>query len=466
MYFMQLERHTSAHARLLRVFALLALAGPARGQFNLAPPETPLLAAAASGDTAAVERLLKAGADPNQGRLLGMPPVMFPLMMHNRGMWQAFVDARADLRIRDSAGATTLMWAIYDGSPDPDMLQQILAAGVDPNARDAKGDTALAWAMRRGNAGAVHILETAGSSRNSQIREAVQKSLALLQQSSPQFIRVSGCVSCHHQVLPSLAAAIARDHSIAFDERETARDVEATMAMWKNTRDYMNRDAHRIPNPPIVVSYSLLGLAAQKYPADETTRALVRFVSEYQGADGSWRSDIRRPPMEASDVTATALSLRALQLYGGDQQRVARAAAWLAAQEPASNEERTMQLLGLYWSRAYRAQMGRRAAALIAAQLPGGGWSQCGTPEADAYATGQSLYALYTAGMLKSTDAAYRKAVDYLLRTQLADGSWLVVSRSHPVQPYKESGFPHGPNQWISAAGTSWAAMALGLAAE
>jgi hypothetical protein len=32
-----------------------------------------------------------------------------------------------------------------------------------------------------------------------------------------------------------------------------------------------------------------------------------------------------------------------------------------------------------------------------------------------------------------------------------------------PVQPYKESGFPHGRHQWISAAGTSWAAMALGL---
>ena len=87
------------------------------------------------------------------------------------------------------------------------------------------------------------------------------------------------------------------------------------------------------------------------------------------------------------------------------------------------------------------------------------------TPEADAYATGQALVALYTAGVLQPTDAAYAKAVNYLLRTQLADGSWLVVSRSFPVQPYKESGFPHGKDQWISAAGTSWAAMALSLAA-
>jgi hypothetical protein len=34
------------------------------------------------------------------------------------------------------------------------------------------------------------------------------------------------------------------------------------------------------------------------------------------------------------------------------------------------------------------------------------------------------------------------------------------------VQPYFESGFPYGHDQWISAAGTSWATMALSLAVE
>src|SRR5262249_42760575 len=102
---------------------------------------------------------------------------------------------------------------------------------------------------------------------------------------------------------------------------------------------------------------------------------------------------------------------------------------------------------------------------LLAKQQQGGGWSQLDTPEADSYATGQALYALYTAGVLRANDEAYRKGVDFLLRTQLPDGSWLVASRSFPLQPYKESGFPHGKDQWTSAAGTSWAAMALSLAA-
>jgi N-acyl-D-amino-acid deacylase len=45
----------------------------------------------------------------------------------------------------------------------------------------------------------------------------------------------------------------------------------------------------------------------------------------------------------------------------------------------------------------------------------------------------------------------------------MQDGSWLVRTRSYPVQPPKDTGFPHGKHQWISAAGTSWAAMALAL---
>jgi hypothetical protein len=56
--------------------------------------------------------------------------------------------------------------------------------------------------------------------------------------------------------------------------------------------------------------------------------------------------------------------------------------------------------------------------------------------------------------------------VEFLLRTQFADGSWWVKSRTWPFQPHFDSGFPHGKDQWISAGGTAWAAMALLLTIE
>jgi hypothetical protein len=79
----------------------------------------------------------------------------------------------------------------------------------------------------------------------------------------------------------------------------------------------------------------------------------------------------------------------------------------------------------------------------------------------DAYATGQALVALREARVISAADPAYLRGVRFLLATQLADGSWHVQSRSTPQQIYFESGFPHGADQFISAAATNWAALAL-----
>ena len=84
----------------------------------------------------------------------------------------------------------------------------------------------------------------------------------------------------------------------------------------------------------------------------------------------------------------------------------------------------------------------------------------------DTYATGQALYALNAAGKMLTTDPVYEKGVKYLLRTQAADGSWHVKSRSIWLQPYFDSGFPYDRDQWISAAGTAWATMALSLTVQ
>ena len=46
----------------------------------------------------------------------------------------------------------------------------------------------------------------------------------------------------------------------------------------------------------------------------------------------------------------------------------------------------------------------------------------------DAFATGLALYALRLTG--KSAGNVEGRAVDYLLRTQYADGSWHVISRA------------------------------------
>jgi hypothetical protein len=67
---------------------------------------------------------------------------------------------------------------------------------------------------------------------------------------------------------------------------------------------------------------------------------------------------------------------------------------------------------------------------------------------------------------MAKANPVYRKGVKYLMETQAEDGSWHVASRSIWLQPYFESGFPYAHDQWISAAGSAWAVMALAATVE
>jgi hypothetical protein len=176
--------------------------------------------------------------------------------------------------------------------------------------------------------------------------------------------------------------------------------------------------------------------------------------------------------MSSGAFQATALAIFTLKQYGPPAEKattdaaLARAAAWLETAQPTVTQDRVFHLLGLAWAGANPTVIRNSARALAETQRPDGGWSQMTTLDSDAYATGQALYALNVAGKISVTDPTYRKGVDYLLRTQADDGSWHVKSRSIWAQPYLESGFPHGQDQFISTAGTAWASMALALTAE
>ena len=122
-----------------------------------------------------------------------------------------------------------------------------------------------------------------------------------------------------------------------------------------------------------------------------------------------------------------------------------------------------MQLLGQQWAGAPIKQRDARIQQLLALQQSDGGWSQKPHLAADAYATGQVLYAL--AELKVPASAPIRKAIAFLVRTQHDDGTWYVKSRAMPIQPYFESGFPYEHDQWISFSGTAWADMALALTA-
>src|SRR5439155_19444989 len=128
--------------------------------------------------------------------------------------------------------------------------------------------------------------------------------------------------------------------------------------------------------------------------------------------------------------------------------------------KPERTQERAFHVLGLTWSRADRASIASAARGLQALQRADGGWGQLPAMTADAYATGIALYALYEAGV-PATDSVYRNGLRYLLSTQAPDGTWHVKTRALPIQPYFESGYPYGHDQWISGAAAAYATLAI-----
>jgi hypothetical protein len=161
-----------------------------------------------------------------------------------------------------------------------------------------------------------------------------------------------------------------------------------------------------------------------------------------------------------------------MQLYGTPamkadfDRRIARAREFLLDAKAKTNDEAGMQIAGLFWAGGNQAKVQALAKALVGAQRADGGWGQNRNLASDAYATGESLWALHETGALKVSDAAYQKGVKFLLDTQWADGSWYVRSRAAKFQPYFQSGFPFDHDQWISSTATSYAVRGLVPAVE
>jgi len=345
-----------------------------------------------------------------------------------------------------------------------------------------RDEQAMNWAVRQGDTPVVATLKRAGVAAvvlpvhevkkpagPRSARSAIEASLPLLQHADTVFLQRASCISCHNNSLFQMTAAAVRPKGFRIDEATVRDQMDRTRAYLASWRE---RELQDIPIPGQIdtTAYLLAGLADVPYPPDAATDALARYVLRRQFADGSWHVASHRPPIESSSMAMTAVSIRALDAYApaplkADYTRaIQRGAAWLATAAPATTEDHVFVLLGLNWARHDSPTVRRTAKALIALQRADGGWGQLPTLASDAYATGQALTALVRSGTVKPGDSVYRKGVRFLLDNQLADGSWYVRTRAIPVQMYFDSEFPHGLDQFISAAATNWATMALARA--
>lgn len=493
---------------------------------NPAGESSPIIQAALAADTDSMRLLMSRGADLNMpagamalamaltqdcsrcADLLvkaGLDKEAYTISLLNTATFadvravRMMLDHGAEVNAVDPTGRTALHYAAASELVPVDVVKLLIERGADINAKSRhprSGDTGLTpldLARFMGETPVVEALREAGAVSAAQpvaaprprpavtIQAAIERSLPPLQRADAGFKTKSGCISCHNNSLAAMTVGLARSAGFRVDERTAAQQVKVNAALLEHQRDSLHQgffaaqagaETFGDTFGASVLGYVMVGLDAERYKSDLNTDAVAMYLKARQMPDGNWiyvTAD-SRPPLCSGYMGQTALAMRVLQLYAPKGGRAAYeasvqlAASWLARTEPKSFEDRTWRLLGLAWAGTAKNAVQEASRALVRLQRPDGGWSDLPTMESNAYATGRTLVALHTAG-LPVTDPAYKRGVQFLLNTQMEDGSWYVKTRALALQPYFDNGFPYGVDQWISAAGTSWATMALTLAA-
>ena len=314
------------------------------------------------------------------------------------------------------------------------------------------------------------LARTLSAQSEPEIRNAAARALPVLESSAATFVAKRACVSCHHNILPVLTFHLAREHGVKVDPVALSAVEDKT---FRSLRDPEALDdaiqAATLNDPTPDDSFLLMAAHAARLPADLTTAVYARRLASWQ-RDGHWVTSDLRPPHSSSMFTATASAVRAIGLYMPAELRAERdecflrARRWLVATRPVSTEDASFRLMGLIWAGATTDEIGAARRDLLALRTPAGSWPQLSGYQADAYSTGEALYALHEAGV-PVTDRVWSAGVKFLLSTQAADGTWRVHTRMiSPMQvspTYFNSGFPYGKNEYLSYAGSSWATMAL-----
>ena len=160
--------------------------------------KTPLIIATESGNSSAVQQLIKQGANINEPDSNGVTPLMHAIWSGNADVIKQLIELGADIKAKDKNGynallhaidyadykivkllldkgadinskdnkeVTALMRAVYNAKPD--IAKHLIELGVDANAKDNQKYDALIYAVDNGDYELTELLLDKGANVNS-----------------------------------------------------------------------------------------------------------------------------------------------------------------------------------------------------------------------------------------------------------------------------------------------------------
>jgi hypothetical protein len=262
----------------------------------------------------------------------------------------------------------------------------------------------------------------------------------------PIFIKpakVVYCASCHHLPMTVWCETEAKNRGYAVDvqSRDYLRDISLSTYVKDPQLKPVGQDKFGGSVLSLNTIYLSFMAASEQSPDESMRDAMKKFAAhiiEKQEADGSWkagRTGYEAPIGDDTDVlTMQAILVLATAhergLIGAEWEKSRdRGLAWLAKNKPSDlNQPLALRIL---MAKRFGGPDDVQALVkqLIGQQQIDGGWRQTEDRPSDAMATGQSLYVLAAVGADMENKAAVGRGQAFLLGSQLADGSWWVVSR-------------------------------------
>jgi len=272
---------------------------------------------------------------------------------------------------------------------------------------------------------------------------AVERGLAFLEKEAAKWRKERGCATCHHGTMTVWALSEAKSQGYSVGAETLADTVQ-----WTKDRFVPRFRKPRDPRPGwnlVSVPAIYLGVISQSSPIlsrDEVNQVAVH-LARHQEADGAWLMPPPgngAPPTWESRETLALWACLAWEPYvppdpkEAAQARASRekAYAWLSGTQPTDTTQATgLRLLLDVRTGKSAKQIQEGIDRLLRRQNSDGGWSQVKDSPGDAYATGQALWVLSSAG-LNHDRPEIGRAVSFLVANQREDGSWPMTSRNHP----------------------------------
>jgi len=293
----------------------------------------------------------------------------------------------------------------------------------------------------------------------------LKRGLAFLAKDAVAWRDEHQCVSCHHAALVVWSLHEAKRQGQTVDEPLLAELTKWIAESGDGTTG--------VPRPESVpqafnekaVSFALALVAVPDPDAvvQQGTKKLLGTIKNDQQENGVWQSwpETRPPLFGHSDERATISALLALlpAAMAGDVEAITardRGVQWLSANKT-DGDPQSIALRIALWQKLGRPadEMAPLLSLVRQRQNADGGWSQSPEMASDAWATGQALYALASAG-IKRDDPAIERGQSFLVATQRDDGSWPMTSR--PTKPGGDGSTSLIP---IVGAGSAWGVIGL-----